>query len=212
MSELVEVVICDGVEELPGDFIAGAPIISLHIPSSLRYILPHEFHGCEKLRTITVDARNPVFDSREGCNAVISTASNELRMACQGTRIPESVTAIGFCAFSTCLSKKSLVIPAGVTKMDSRAFEGCTFEEIHSRIVKPADVTLANGTFDGLNKSNCKLYVPVGSYWRYYYAKQWKDFKEIIEETPYEGPEDVNGDGRVDIEDVNAVVNAVLAQ
>ena len=221
VSALEQVEICDGVRRLPGDFVACSPIQSVHIPATVTEIGPEGFAYCAQLRTITVDPANAVFDSRGGCNAVINTAADELVMACGATRIPTTVNAIGRAAYYPCADLKSLIIPAWITHIDSYA---CVclgqLEEIHCRIADPANVTLGSSAFQtyvmgewfsGVPKS-CKLFVPTGSSALYRRADQWKRFKTIIEETPYEGPEDVNGDGRVDIDDVNAVINALLAQ
>jgi len=36
--------------------------------------------------------------------------------------------------------------------------------------------------FENVNKSTCKLYVPIGSYSSYWIANVWGDFTNIIEE------------------------------
>ena len=216
---LEEIVICDGVEEITGEFVQRSPITSLHLPASLRELNPLCFWGCTQLQTVTVDPSNPVFDSRSGCNAVINTANDEMVMACRTTRIPSTVSAIGPDAYSPFTDMKSVVIPAWITNIGEAAFLECEcMEEVHCRIPDPGTVTLGPGVFQsyllgewhaGVPES-CTLYVPAGSRSLYRKADQWKRFKNIVEETPYEGPEDVNGDGRVDIDDVNAVINTML--
>lgn len=219
VSALEKVEICEGVQELWDYFITGAPITSLHLPASITKVSPYCFAFCAQLRTITVDPANSVYDSRGGCNAVIDTDTGELVVACGGTRIPATVNAIGPFAYIPCAGLKSVVIPAWITAIGYDAFYGCSqLEELHCRIADPANVTLGNNAFQtylmgelysGVPES-CKLYVPAGSRSLYRKADQWKRFKTIIEETPYEGPEDVNGDGRVDIDDVNAVISTML--
>ena len=82
------------------------------------------FYGCLSLSSITVDAENTRYDSRENCNAIIRTESNHLTLGCKNTFIPNSVTTIGSCAFAGS-SITSIVIPNSVTEIYSGAFEGC---------------------------------------------------------------------------------------
>ena len=58
--------------------------------------------------------------------------------------------------------------------------------------------------------SNKTLYVPVGCKQYYENAEGWNQFGEIVEEGGMTG--DVNGDHRVDIADVNMVINIMLGK
>ena len=84
------------------------------------------FEGCTGLTNIVVDAGNSVYDSREGCNAIIETATNTLVAGCKNTIIPNSVTSIGSNAFENCRRLTSVTIPNSVTSIGNSAFEGCT--------------------------------------------------------------------------------------
>ena len=83
------------------------------------------FSGCNALNTLTVDADNPVYDSRDQCNAVIQTETNTLIAGCPGTVIPEGVTDIGPYAFSGLEGFKELYVPDSVENIDDTAFEDC---------------------------------------------------------------------------------------
>ena len=63
------------------------------------------FSGCSGLESIKVAEGNGTYDSREDCNAIIQTETNELLCGCKNTKIPESVTSIGGFAFSGCSSR-----------------------------------------------------------------------------------------------------------
>lgn len=69
---------------------------------------------------------NPIYDSRNDCNAIIRTADNELVVGCNSTVIPESVTSIGSYAFSGCSGLTSDIIPNNVTYIREGAFSGCS--------------------------------------------------------------------------------------
>ena len=74
---------------------------------------------------IEIDPANPVYDSRDNCNAIIETASNTLILGCYTSVIPSSVTSIGDNAFKSCLKLQSIVIPEGVKSIGKSAFEDC---------------------------------------------------------------------------------------
>ena len=107
-----------------GAFYECSGLMSIAIGSSLSS-LRDAFIGCNELETITVDSENPYYDSRENCNAIIETATNSLIMGCKNSFIPNSVTAIGFDAFSGCNGLTNIEIPNSVTTIGSGAFHSC---------------------------------------------------------------------------------------
>ena len=95
----------------------------LNIPSSLESIGTMAFRYCN-FSGMTVDQANPVFDSRDNCNAVIVTETNELIIGCVNTVIPNTVTAIGEDAFCG-LALTSIDIPNSVTTIGAGAYAFC---------------------------------------------------------------------------------------
>ena len=113
---LKSIAIPESVERICRDaFYDCTALESVSISSSVRYLgisSPDEepgkwdsnqnpFSYCPNLKTITVDTGNPVFDSREDCNAVIETASHILLVGCSGTKEPESVYDTDRYAYNT---------------------------------------------------------------------------------------------------------------
>lgn len=98
----------------------------LSIPSSLTDIRDQVFVGCTGLETITVSEENPKFDSRNNCNALIETTTNQLVLGCRNTVIPSGVKSVGDYAFYECSTLKSADIPEGVTSIGAWAFYNCT--------------------------------------------------------------------------------------
>lgn len=84
------------------------------------------FRGCSSLESVTVDENNTVFDSREDCNAIIRTETNELFAGCKGTQVPDSVVSIGASAFWGCSGLESVVLPDNMESIGKFAFEGCS--------------------------------------------------------------------------------------
>ena len=101
-------------------------LTSIEIPNSVTSIGEWAFGDCESLTSIVVDSGNTKYDSRNGCNAIIETASNTLIAGCQNTIIPNSVTSIGEWAFNGCTSLTSIKIPNSVTSIGDNAFNSCT--------------------------------------------------------------------------------------
>ena len=117
--------ICEGVEVISDyAFQACANLESVSIPSSIKVVGAAPFQYCTSLTTIVVDNKNPVFDSREGCNALIMTQDNSLIVGCSATKIPSSVKCIDKYAFMGCLAEE-VAIPDGVERINFFAFSNC---------------------------------------------------------------------------------------
>ena len=102
---------------------------TLTLPPSLRDFKSTAFEYCRNLEEIIVHPDNPVFDSRDGCNAIIKTASNELVYGCRRTVIPRTVTAIAWYAFRGS-GLQSITIPPSVKYISDQAFYGCQLAEV----------------------------------------------------------------------------------
>ena len=122
---------------------------SITIPKSTYFIEAGILAGCSSIETITVDNANKSYDSRDNCNAIIYTDTNELIAGCKNTiipngvvsikqgafernqalttiSIPNSVLEIGTYVFCECTNLSSISIGEGVTKIGHYAFEKCT--------------------------------------------------------------------------------------
>ncbi len=101
-------------------------LTSINIPNSVTTIGKSAFACCSSLAIISVASNNPTYDSRNNCNAIIETATNTLIAGCMNTTIPNSVTAIGYSAFSGCTGLTSINIPNSVTYIGDNAFGYCS--------------------------------------------------------------------------------------
>ncbi|MBO4814042.1 MAG: leucine-rich repeat protein [Muribaculaceae bacterium] len=248
------------VQVLPNDFMQATQITSLAIPASVKTIGEGAFVGSNKLESITVASGNTKFDSRNNCNALISTSTNELLLGCVNTVIPstvvaigdkafwknpltevtlpesvtkignyafadcrnlkqvqlnEGLTSIGFRAFYYCDKIEEIVLPQSVSEYSGHGFYGCTsLKRIY--VCNPRPVPIYDDMFLGVDMDTCVLYVPKGSLATYWAATGWNEFKNIVEFDPAggENPEplkgDVNGDGKVNVSDVTALINIIL--
>ena len=131
MTTCMNTVIPSSVKEYEWCF-AYMPIKEIHISKNVTYINPFAFLGCSELECITVDERNPVYDSREQCNAVIQKNGDILVAGCYNTRIPSSVSVIGGSAFRERTLNPDFEIPYGMKCIMGAAFADCRgLQQVH---------------------------------------------------------------------------------
>ena len=194
-------------------------LTSITIPSSVTSIGVWAF-ACSELTSIQVESGNPVYDSRNNCNAIIETASKTLIAGCKNSYIPQGVTSIGIAAFAYCYDLTDIYIPEGVTSFYSSAFWNCYRL---TSINLPSSVTrligqpfgACNGltdvyclaknvpetdyeAFDYVGVEKVTLHVPAASIDDYLNTEPWSNFGNIVG--------DVIGDNYLAINDVKAFV------
>ncbi len=117
---LKHISIPNGVKEITGDAFADCPSLeSVYIPESVTTLgsdYEQPFTNCQALKSITVAEHNPVFDSRNSCNAIVKSESNTIITGCMGTVIPKSVTSLGWDSFMGS-GLTSIVIPENICEM-----------------------------------------------------------------------------------------------
>ena len=123
-NNLKTIQIPSSVEKIQASAFENTGLTSINIPQNVSYISGNIFKWCTELTSITVDPNNRVYDSRNNCNAIIESKTNTLIAGCQGTAIPDGITAIGDYAFSGS-RLTSISIPSSVTTIGSYAFQGC---------------------------------------------------------------------------------------
>lgn len=109
-----------------GAFRGSTDLTSITIPNSVTSIGLGITSGCTSVTSIIIEEGNPVYDSRDNCNAIIETASNSLFLGCKGTIVPNGVTTIGESAFEGCSGLTSVYIPNSVTTFGKNAFKDCS--------------------------------------------------------------------------------------
>lgn len=100
-------------------------LCGVKIPASLELIDgSNPFAGNVNLKSLAVDAGNKVYDSRNGCNAIIETKTSTLKIGGINTTIPSDVKVIGAFAFNG-LDITSFVIPDCVDSIAGNAIYAC---------------------------------------------------------------------------------------
>ena len=168
-------------------------LTSITIGNSVTSIGEYAFYNCSGLTSITIP------------NSVTSIGENAF-FDCSGLTsitIPESVTSIGEYAFLRCTGLTSITIPESVTSIGGGAFESCTnIKTIYCRSQEPP--VCGNSALDGIDTSNCTLFVPEGTESLYKAADQWKEFFFIEEITGIDTPRADDGkDTTYDIYDMS---------
>ena len=163
----------------------------------------YAFYECEDLELVTMPN-------------TLTDIGNYAFGYCHGIKsayLPNSVKTIGADAFVECTSLLFIEIPSSVRFIDKYAFWSCDgLISVTSHIRKFDDVNISTDIF-GLPGNDIfkkvTLYVPRGMKSAYKARAPWSYF-DHIEEFDDKVTGDVNGDKKVDVEDVNAVINIIL--
>ena len=192
----------NGIEERA---FAGTQLESIHIPKNVSYIWYNAFQHCSQLESISVAEDNPVYDSRENCNAIISTEDDFLKLGCKNTIIPEGVKSIGPDAFYYYIDEPwHLTIPKSVNEIYADAFTiYWKLESITCLIEEP--FTIAESAFNEDIYKKTTLYVPKGTKAKYETTDGWKLFNRIVEL-------DADGNIPTEIDEMPAETNATAKE
>ena len=196
---LTSIELPSSIKAIGGDAFYNCSVTSMTIPSSVTHLDGSLFSFCNDLTSIIVESGNTVYDSRNNCNAIIETATNELIAGCKTTIIPNSVTSIGYRSMCGFKDLTSITIPSSVTSIDDGAIQVCGL----TSITIPNSVTSIGNdaffncrdleSFTSLAQTppemkdakyfnyNIPLYVPKGTRDAYLAQEPWNKFKEIIE-------------------------------
>ncbi len=210
---LTTIIFPDSLEYIDGGAFNGTGLTSIYIPASVTTIASDNerpFGVNRNLVSIIVDEGNTVYDSRNGCNAIIETATNKLIVACKTTVIPPSVRRIGGSAFVVIPLPEIFVIPDSVESIDQWAFAnlwpiskiilGSSINEINSdmfgygmpsslqsielRSTIPPTITPGWYEPNHLNiPADFPIHVPCGTTATYQSDPGWSYFTNFIEST-----------------------------
>jgi hypothetical protein len=168
----------------------------------LESIGKYAFGDCKSLPTQKLHNTITVIDEGAFSNCVLFTDFD----------LPENLMTIGSHAFENCTGLTTLKIPATTKSIGNYAYNGCDgLTSVTVKWTKP--VTIYSETFS--NRTNAVLEVPHGSVSAYKAANYWKEFKMIIEagEDPISVLKgDMDGDGVLDVNDVQMLINVILGR
>ena len=125
LDQLRSIYIPNSVTTIEGGAFSDCGLVELNLPASVTRLESSSFNGCRFLKTITVDEGNPVYDSRNNCNALIETATNSLLVGSSSTVIPMGIKTIREGAFFSNQELESINIPSSVELIYNSAFAQC---------------------------------------------------------------------------------------
>ncbi len=115
----------------------------------------------------------------------ITSIGESAFLGCRGMTeltLPNSVTSIGGNAFECCNGLTELILPNSVTSIGNAAFVDCSGLAKITSLAEIPPVCSSN-VFDGVNKINCELIVPIVSVVAYKQARGWNEFSNITAAT-----------------------------
>lgn len=154
-------------------------LASLNIPSGVTTFSYNAFNGCASLNSITVDSNNTVLDSRNNCNAIMETATNELCQGSNNTIIPNDTVAIKDAAFAYLTELTSLTIPEGVGNVGRYFCQDCA-NLTSVTLLSTTPPSAGTNLFYACTKLNA-IYVPAESVDAYKSADKWSSFASKIQ-------------------------------
>ena len=200
----------------------------INFPETVRAIGTNAFNNCSSLENIDLsitcsDIRHNAFNNTKWFNNQPDgiVYAGYVAYAYKGTMpenyhlvLRDSIVGIAQYAFYNQKTLDKVTLPFTVYDLGGWCFSNCSnIKEVHCRMKEPRNTPSqynlygAWAVFLGVNLSNVKLYVPVGCK-QAYESTEWSSFGEIIEEGALTG--DVTRDNKVDVEDVNMVINVIL--
>jgi hypothetical protein len=154
-------------------------LAEITIPSTLNALGSPCFGSCEKLASLSVASGNLTFDSRENCNAIIRTATNELVEGCITSVIPSGVVSIGTYAFRG-RGPATLAFPASITSIQANAFNSNTQTSVYDFRAATSVPILASTNAFSAALSSSKIVVPDNLYDQWKSATNWSTYASRI--------------------------------
>ena len=179
----------------------GCGIRRLTLPSSMKRVDEGAFMGCSRMTHLTTGHG-------------VKEIGDRAFASCRSLRevvIGNNLRTIGEETFYGCWSLQDVTVGNRVDSIGPSAFVGCL--SLRNLKMLPVDppVVINEESFPAECYSTTTLIVPSISYEDYYCTYVWTLFDNIISLDDVAVNGDVNGDGEVNIADVNAVIDAILS-
>ena len=143
--------------------------------------------ACEQLTSVVVSPDNPVYDSRDSCNAIIETQTNMMVSGSAAATIPRSVTSLSDECFNF-FNPKELTIPAQITRIGPWSL-ATYVERLYLESPVPPAFDSQGGQLHLIEPPNendpypdMVIYVPAGSAEAYRQAEGRSELADYIEE------------------------------
>ncbi len=176
------------------------PITSIDLPQGLKFIDNRAFESAGLTSIKIPDGTRMSLRPFYKCSKIVTA------------EVGENIDYLPYYCFEQCNGLKGVVLGSSMKMISDGVFYKAP---VTSLVVKATNPPVAESTkpWNSFTKANCTLYVPKGSKAAYQATEMWSGFKDYVEinvATSVTG--DINGDGIVDITDVNMVINMVLGK
>ena len=177
-------------------------LTSVVIPDSVTIIYGYAFSGCNSLTSVTIPDSvttignaifghcsnltefNGKFASEDGRCLLFNGILNSFAPAgLTEYTIPDSVTAIGWNAFSYCDSLTSVTIPDSVIAIGYEAFYNCSsLTSVYCKAITPPTAEVYDNYWRAFDENaySPKIYVPIESVKAYKSANYWGNYADAI--------------------------------
>ena len=175
-------------------------LLGVTLPNSVKTLGPSAFKGCSSLRTVSLSRSLKAIDDNtfQGCASLKRLV------------IPDSVTTLGYQAFYKCDKLNNVTLGSSVASLGIDVFHDCPkISMVTCRSIVPPS-TPSPDCFTRAIYNTAILRVPAASYHDYKNSGIWPWFKNMIGTNVDSVMGDVNGDGDVNIADINAVIDCIL--
>lgn len=142
----------------------------MRVPENIKTLPRGMFKGCSSLSLVNLPQYLLSIDDYafDGCSSLTDL------------KLPIYLNSLGYRALADCSKLTTLDLPSSLQSIGSYAFAGCNaMERIDANMAAP--ITASQSTFNGIDFSNCYLYVPTGAYQSYWLANGWGSFEHIID-------------------------------
>ena len=202
----------------------------IEIPYGATSILQSAFNNCTALDSIAVPPTVANIEFRafyntawlnrqpQGLIYIGNVALGYRGTLPEGSRITlrDNTVGVGERGFYEQSGLESITLPYTVVALGDNSFGYCSgLKEVHAQMNHAIEMGYINTVthewtvFNQLDYDNCTLYVPKGLKSMYENSwLRWARFTHIVEENILAG--DVNGDGKVNVSDVTALINMIL--
>ena len=223
-------------------FSGDSAMTTLNLGAGVRYIYDYAFNGCKLVTSLTLPASLDsvhmcAFAGMTGVQSLtIADTDRPLKLFGSGDGFYGSSLASQMTALETAYVGRNitptphdyrkntafyeatmtqLTLGKMVNKLSANEFYGCSNLALINAL-NPTPPVCADATaFSGVDKTACALHVPIGCKRTYQAAPVWKEFFSVTDDLPNDEPVvlgDLNGDGIVDIDDLNAVINIMVGK
>ncbi len=160
---------------------------SVKLADDVQAIGTNAFSGCASLRSINIPSGViTIYDEAfAGCTSLPKL------------RLPHNIQNFYSKAFYACNGLESVNVPANTSYIDNYAFVFRSAAKVHAESEVPPALEHFPPRFSSYTKENGILYVPDGSVQTYRKAYEWKEFKNIADESS-SGIENVEAAGLSD--------------